>query len=319
MAQSPIERQIIAGARARGIDPQAALAVARVEGLGGGVGDQGTSFGPWQLHVGGAFPTGRVPHGQEQAWAMSPAGINYALGQIGGVARGLHGPGAVNAIVRRFERPANPDAEVQKALGLYGSGGATSAIPAGISSPYQPQQQGLPPIVASLFAQNQQALGAPTPPALLAGLLGPSGTTRAPTRTRTPSGPTQLGNVTLASGADRAGARTGKGILGFARRVAGVYGQPLKITTGTNHNEYVAGTHRESAHWKGNAVDIAASGPELMRMGRAALAAAGMDPKQAAKAPGGLYNVGGYQIIFGVSGASVGGDHTNHMHLGLRG
>src|ERR1035437_6292292 len=77
------------------LDPQAVLAVASSEGLGGGIGDQGTSFGPWQLHIGGAFPSGVVSHGNEQAWAWSPAGIDYALRHIASVAGGQAGGEAV--------------------------------------------------------------------------------------------------------------------------------------------------------------------------------------------------------------------------------
>lgn len=39
-------------ARARGMDPSVALKVAQSEGLGAYVGDQGSSFGPFQLHYG---------------------------------------------------------------------------------------------------------------------------------------------------------------------------------------------------------------------------------------------------------------------------
>lgn len=113
-------RQIVArynaGNPRRQIDPTAALAVASAEGLGGGVGDQGTSFGPYQLHVGGALPAGRG-----RAWAESPAGIEYAIRQIGGVAGGLRGRPAVESIVRRFERPADPSGEIVRALGAMGS------------------------------------------------------------------------------------------------------------------------------------------------------------------------------------------------------
>lgn len=106
-------------ARKYGIDPRAALAVARTEGglRWGAVGDQGTSFGPYQLHVGGALPAGRGA-----AWANSPAGIEYALRSMARAgARGKRGSAAINAIVRNFERPADPDAQVAKALGYYGS------------------------------------------------------------------------------------------------------------------------------------------------------------------------------------------------------
>ena len=113
---------IVSAAKQRGLDPVAVLAVASQEGLGGGVGDNGTSFGPWQLHAGGALPAVVWAKGPTYAhqWAWSPAGINYALDRIAGVARGLSGAQAVNAIVREFERPAKPNNEVAGALGALG-------------------------------------------------------------------------------------------------------------------------------------------------------------------------------------------------------
>lgn len=125
--------QIAQGARARGLDPLAVLAVASVEGgFNGAVGDQGTSYGPFQLHVGGA-----LPHGRGNNWANSQAGINYALDNIARVARGKHGQAAIDAIVRLFERPANPGAEVQKASSRYGKvgGGPASALGAQAGTP----------------------------------------------------------------------------------------------------------------------------------------------------------------------------------------
>ena len=112
----------------RGLDPKAVLAVARQEGLSGGVGDQGTSFGPFQLHKGGALPQG-IPLASAQEWAWSPAGLNYALSKIASVAGGLKGRAAVENIVRRFERPANPDREVAGALAAYGGAPTQTVIP----------------------------------------------------------------------------------------------------------------------------------------------------------------------------------------------
>ena len=114
VAASSWSSLIHAGALHYGLDPAAVLAVAGAEGMGGGVGDGGTSFGPFQLHIGGA-----LPRGKDRAWAESPAGIDYALRQIAAVARGLTGRAAVEAIVRRFERPANPDAEIARAWSSY--------------------------------------------------------------------------------------------------------------------------------------------------------------------------------------------------------
>ena len=115
-------QQIAAGAQSRGLDPKAVLAVASQEGLGGGVGDNGTSFGPFQLHIGGALPASVAAKGATyaEAWAWSPAGINYALDNIAKVAHGLSGASAIDAIVRRFERPLHPGNEVAGATAAYG-------------------------------------------------------------------------------------------------------------------------------------------------------------------------------------------------------
>lgn len=124
------------------LDPQAVLAVASREGLGGGIGDQGTSFGPFQLHQGGALPSGIQ---DPQAWAWSPAGIDYALSRIQGVAGGLHGGPAVANIVSRFERPADPQAEITGALRAYG-------LPSPASSGFQEAYAPMPGLTASPLA-----------------------------------------------------------------------------------------------------------------------------------------------------------------------
>lgn len=125
---------IAALARQMGVDPKAALAIASVEGgFGGAIGDQGTSFGPFQLHKGGALPSGVS---NPQAWANSPSGIRYALAQISKVAKGLQGRAAVTAIARDFERPADIPGEIAKAMSRYGNvGGGGGGI----------QQMGLAP------------------------------------------------------------------------------------------------------------------------------------------------------------------------------
>lgn len=125
-----------------GLDPQAVLAVAAQEGLGGGVGDQGTSFGPWQLHKGGTLPTtiGRQGADAAQAWAWSEAGVDYALNQMAEAgAAGQSGNDAITTIVSKFERPKNPQAEIDAAEGAYGTGGGVGTItPGGVPKPYVP-------------------------------------------------------------------------------------------------------------------------------------------------------------------------------------
>jgi 3D (Asp-Asp-Asp) domain-containing protein len=114
---------------------------------------------------------------------------------------------------------------------------------------------------------------------------------------------------------DRPGTSTSPEIIRFARRVAGVLHSPISVGTGTAHNEFVKGTHRVSAHWSGNALDLPATGARLTRMGHAALIAAGMPAAEARRQTGGVFNVGGYQVIFNTT---EGGNHFNHLHVGLR-
>jgi len=125
---SPIIRAL---ARKHGIDPQAAIAVAMGEGglvnRDGDRGDGGRSFGPFQLYERGELPRQYVgrPDIADQ-WAWSPAGIEHALSRMAETgARGLTGSRAVETIIRKFERPADPDSSVRNALGRLGS------IPAG--------------------------------------------------------------------------------------------------------------------------------------------------------------------------------------------
>ena len=126
---------IVTEAGQYGLDAGAVLAVAAQEGLGGTIGDSGSSFGPFQMHVGGeydaavaagapAVPASGATAAQQQAaeaWANSPAGIDYALEQIAGVAKGQTGDTAITSIVYGFERPTNEPAEVAAATAAYPS------------------------------------------------------------------------------------------------------------------------------------------------------------------------------------------------------
>lgn len=107
-------------ARQYDIGPWAAMAVAMGEGglRRGAVGDSGTSFGPFQLHIGGALPRRYWNNrAAAAAFANSAQGIEYAIRQMAqSGAAGLTGRRAINAIVRGFERPADPDASVQRAI-----------------------------------------------------------------------------------------------------------------------------------------------------------------------------------------------------------
>lgn len=95
---------------AHDIDPLASFANAMAEGIGGGIGDGGEAFGPWQIHL----EDGRMAQFDNQdtyspivqAWAWTENGIEYATrSMVAGGARGKHGHEAVYDIVYGFERP----------------------------------------------------------------------------------------------------------------------------------------------------------------------------------------------------------------------
>lgn len=136
MASDPRLAYINAVARQLGLDPRAVDAVGSMEGFSGRIGDGGHAFGPFQENNAGGVLTGRFPGASEQQlnnWAWSNAGINDALSRMAQVARGETGAQAVRDIVGRFERPANPSAEIAGALAHYGgaSGPLRASGPAG--------------------------------------------------------------------------------------------------------------------------------------------------------------------------------------------
>lgn len=119
--------------------------------------------------------------------------------------------------------------------------------------------------------------------------------------------------------------RLNRPLVSFANKVADQYGGKFVGLDGSTHSKYTT-TGNISDHWAGNATDIfTVNGKSLkqnqgmlLQVGRAALIAAGMDPAKARKAPFGLYNVGGHQIIFGTNSKALGGDHTDHLHISAR-
>ena len=104
-------------------------------------------------------------------------------------------------------------------------------------------------------------------------------------------------------------------ILQFVGQVGRTAGTKLTPWGNESHSITTVNGNR-SAHADGNAADIPAVGEELIRLGRAALVAAGADPKWANKQKGGLFNIGGKHIIFNTD---IGGNHHDHVHVGLRG
>lgn len=126
------------------------------------------------------------------------------------------------------------------------------------------------------------------------------------------------GVVNIDKAANRPGVGLTRGILKVVRHVAAVAQQPLTVGTGTNHSRMTVDGN-VSDHWSGNATDIPATGDELIKLGQDALIAAGMPEKEARKQSGGLFNVpyGQHRRIQIIFNTHVGGDHTNHLHVGV--
>jgi Transglycosylase SLT domain len=107
---------------------------------------------------------------------------------------------------------------------------------------------------------------------------------------------------------DRPGVRTRPAVLEGALAVSAILGVPIQVGTGTQHSQMTS-SGNVSAHWTGNALDLPMAGRRLTSAGRSALIAAGMNPREARRAKGGIYNVNGWQVIFNTD------DHWDHLHI----
>lgn len=121
---------------------------------------------------------------------------------------------------------------------------------------------------------------------------------------------------TLAKGANRPGVELTAGLRETLSGISRLAGK-LTVGTGTNHNQRTT-TGNVSDHWSGNGADIPAAGSKLVRLGQDALIANGMPRAQARKQKGGAFTLrrGGkrVQVIFN---SNVGGNHFDHLHVGV--
>ena len=135
------------------------------------------------------------------------------------------------------------------------------------------------------------------------------------------------GKVIIAPGANKPDQQIQKMTLDFIAGMAASIGKPITVTTGTNHNKMTA-SGNISDHFSGHAVDIGmhANGgtddsPVGDRIMEAACLLAG-DSKAGASAKahgGGLFNFRhNNQRIQCIWKTNVGGNHHNHVHVGVR-
>jgi hypothetical protein len=136
-----------------------------------------------------------------------------------------------------------------------------------------------------------------------------------------------LGKVVVAPGANLAGRPITKMTLDYVARMAALLGKPIVITTGTNHSQFTV-DGKVSDHFSGHAADIgmvANGGTDDSPVGDAimtvALRLAGVGAADArAKAhAGGLFTfTHGALRIQCIWKANEGGNHHNHVHVGVR-
>jgi hypothetical protein len=158
-------RALRASCRRHNMDWEPAAAVAYTEGAGGEIGDGGTSYGPWQLHIGGALPRRWARLGKystkTQYWAWSQAGIEYAVSAMARAgAAGKHGDAAIHAIVYNFERPKDKAREAQAARERF-------ALLHGMGA-------NAPAAAAPWFAGPRGTVTTPPPPTPTGGRLPPA-------------------------------------------------------------------------------------------------------------------------------------------------
>lgn len=134
--------------------------------------------------------------------------------------------------------------------------------------------------------------------------------------------PSGGGRVRVAAGANRPGVNVRPVVTRFLSQAAGIAGIPITITTGTNHNRMTT-TGNVSDHWDGHAGDIAV--PVDSRRGdviaAAVLMAAGVPRGRAVQMArhGGAFTLhhGGHRIQI-IWKSYVGGNHHDHVHVGIR-
>lgn len=112
------------GCASRDLEATAVFAESYNEGLAGGIGDSGRSYGPWQLYKSGKLPTAYrgYPDGSAKVntWAWSKEGIDYALdGMVKVGAAGKRGVAAVTILTRDFEVPADWEARNLERIRTY--------------------------------------------------------------------------------------------------------------------------------------------------------------------------------------------------------
>lgn len=142
MADPTVIQMIRKAAQKYGADPVAMLATSLTENGAklGGVGDHGTSFGPFQFHIGGALGA------NSPAWASTQAAIDNRAREFARLGA-KHGKGAA-----AIQRPADPSGYAKKVDANLTKAAALLKLPSGADS-----------TVAAPYVTAPNALAAPAP------------------------------------------------------------------------------------------------------------------------------------------------------------
>jgi hypothetical protein len=137
----------------------------------------------------------------------------------------------------------------------------------------------------------------------------------------------KLGTVVVAAGANKPNQPIQPMVLDYVKRMSAMIGKPITITTGTNHDKLTT-SGNVSDHFSGHAADIGMAanggtndGPVGDRIMEAALVLAGFSRAQARAdaRQGGLFNsTHDGKRIQCIWKTNVGGNHHNHVHVGVR-
>lgn len=216
---------IVQNARRFGLDPAAIIAYALEESGGrwGAVGDQGTSFGPFQAHIGGAAGS-RTPQ-QASRWANSPQGLIQMMGMMARTPiRGKTGEAAVRAIYQYFGK------------------GTPAAVPRGLARLREAE------LIASGHAAAEQAPGQPVR----------TGTWRYPQMA--PGGQSPFAGLSFAGHTDFVHVDTG--LLAKLNELARVLGVRIEVISGYRSPGYSSrvGGYANDPHARGVAVDAYING-----------------------------------------------------------
>jgi hypothetical protein len=308
-----------------GADPVALLATSLMESGGklhGSAGDKGTSFGPFQFHIGGALGT------HPPSWASTYAAI---LNRATEFARlGVRG-GRGAALV---QRPADPKLYAQGVDGLLaqahailaklGGGAFASTTPTATGMPALTGLKGLNQPARDFYAQSgpEAAVGileAKSPGEARILFENANKKYHVPAQTFKPAAltppPATTGGVSFAPGGGWGGS------YALATTLADIgKGLGLKAVSEKRATKMTA-SGGVSDHWTGSKTSYAydmsngsAPTPQMDKFATQAAAALGVPNWH-----GGVLNVdkGGYryQILYRTH---VGGNHFNHVHVGVR-